>query len=724
MLTSLRAALFGAALLLPLAVLAQTRTLTMKEAVLGGANRELLPATLANLAFAESGGNLLYREKTGTEDLLYIADPLEPSKRQSFSLQRLNGFLAQGKHPELKRWPAMRVDARGKMVFQQGSSYFEVDEKGQKVNLLYTLPDDADNPDEDAPTHHLAYTLRNALWIARPGQPALQVATDADSNIIYGSSKVHRNEFGITKGTFWSPDGNQLAFYRLDQRMVTDYPIVSVQTRPASATLIKYPMAGNASHQATVGVFNIATGKTTYLQTTGDPEHYLTNIAWNPQGTEVYIAELNRDQNHMWLRAYSAATGQLERTLFEETSPQYTEPQHAPLFVKGNPKQLVWQSERDGYNHLYLYDTQGQLLRQLTLGNWVVTDVLGFDNKNNIIYQSTAQSPLQRHIFRLPVSGKGQAVLLTPGAGTHTGELSANGIFLTDSWSSITVPRTVRVVGVQSGKVLRTLLASANPTAGIAMGQMRMFTMKAADGQTDLWCRMILPPAFDSTRKYPTVTYLYNGPHVQLITNSWLGGANLWMHLMAQKGYIVFTVDGRGSGNRGAAFERATFRNLGTEEMRDQLQARNWLANRPYVDSTRMGIHGWSFGGFMTTTLMTRTPWAYKVGVGGGPVIDWKYYEIMYTERYMDRPQDNPNGYSTAELTQYVGRLRGKLLLIHGTVDDVVVWQNSLNYVKAAVDKGVQLDYFVYPGHPHNVLGPDRVHLMQKVTDYFDTFLK
>jgi dipeptidyl-peptidase-4 len=531
---------------------------------------------------------------------------------------------------------------------------------------------------------------------------------------------AHRSEFGITKGTFWSPKGSRLAYYRMDQTMVTDYPIVDVSVTPAREKAIKYPMAGDKSHQVTVGVYDLSTRKTVFLQTGEPREQYLTNLAWSPDERFIYLAVLNRGQNQMQLNQYDAATGAFIKTLFEEKNDKYVEPQHPLQFVPGHPDQFVWRSQRDGFEHLYLYSTSGQLLRQLTKGSWLVTDVLGFTAQGQeIVYAGTAESPLERHIYAVSLKG-GQPRRISQGTGTHAATLSPSGKYILDSFSSSTTPRTIRVIGVADGKPKQTLLTAPNPLVGYSLGETKLFPIKSADGQTDLYCRLITPPNFDPTKKYPAVVYLYGGPHVQLVTESWLGGSNLWMQLMAQKGYVVFTLDSRGSGNRGRAFEQATFRQLGTAEMADQLKGVDYLKSQPFVDPARLGIHGWSFGGFMTTTMMTRSPGTFKVGVGGGPVIDWRMYEVMYTERYMDTPQENPEGYKTANLLNYVDKLQGKLLLIHGTVDDVVVWQHSLDYLKKAVDQGVQLDYFVYPGHPHNVQGKDRVHLYNKITQYFD----
>lgn len=273
------------------------------------------------------------------------------------------------------------------------------------------------------------------------------------------------------------------------------------------------------------------------------------------------------------------------------------------------------------------------------------------------------------------------------------------------------------------GADLAILLNSINPLREYQACSIKLLKIKANDGKTLLNSRMILPPQFDSTKKYPVIVYVYGGPHAQMVSNNWLAGGDMWLYYMAQQGYITFTLDNRGSANRGLEFENATFRNLGKTETEDQLSGVAYLKSLPYVNKDRLGVFGWSFGGFMSTTLMTKTPDVFKVGVAGGPVIDWRFYEIMYTERYMDTPQENPEGYAAADLKNYAKNLKGKLLLIHGTNDNVVLWQHTLGYLKQCVEDGVLVDYFVYPGHEHNVLGPDRVHLMKKISQYFKDFL-
>jgi dipeptidyl-peptidase-4 len=528
---------------------------------------------------------------------------------------------------------------------------------------------------------------------------------------------VHRDEFGIHKGLYWSPNGNALAFYKMDQTDVTDYPIVDWSVYPAQNKNIKYPMAGNKSHYVTLHVYNLKSGKTTAINTTGPKDQYLTNVSWSPDEKKIYIAILNREQNFCQLNEYDVESGNLTKTLFEERDEKYVEPLNPMLFVKGNSKQFIWQSRKDGFSHLYLYNIDGSLVKQLSKGNWEVKSVQGFDDKGeNIFFHANEQSPVNQDFYSINLKS-GKQTRLTSGNGFHTVSLNKDGTYALDNFSSCHTPREYSMINTHSLKSV-LLFKAENPIKEYQLGTWKLFNIKNSEG-TDLFCRMFKPVNFDSTKKYPVLVYLYNGPHSQMVTNTWMAGGELWYQYMAEKGFIVFTLDGRGTSFRGKVFEQAIHRQLGTVEMEDQLKGIEYLKSLPYADATRLGVHGWSYGGFMTASLMSRNPGVFKVGVCGGPVIDWSYYEIMYGERYMDAPQENKEGYEKNNLLNHVDKLKGKLLMIHGAQDNVVVWQHSIMYQKRAVDKGVQLDYYVYPGHEHNVLGKDRAHLMEKVTNYF-----
>lgn len=575
-----------------------------------------------------------------------------------------------------------------------------------------------------------AFSRDNNLWIRLEDGTERQLTEDGSTDIVYGRS-VHRNEFGITKGTFFSPDGNRLAFYRMDQSMVTDYPQVNTFGRIAVCEPDKYPMAGMKSHEVTIGVHDIKTAKTVFLNVGNPADRYFTNVAWSPDGNRIYVYELNRAQDKATLDEYDAVTGEKLRTVDSEEDGKYVEPQHPVVFVPWDDNRFVAWSRKDGYWHLYLYDSEaGRCVRQLTKGAWEVLGVLGFCKEtNSIIIQANRDSHLQNNIYAANLSS-GVMASLDNGKGVHAAMLSESGRFIIDKWSEPDVPRAFCMTDVaasvrkKGGTVQRKLFESRNPWDGYAVPQFSSGTLMAADDTTILHWRMVLPPDFTPQKKYPAVVYVYGGPHAHMVEASWHWGSRGWETYMAQNGYIVFVLDGRGSENRGKAFEQVTFRRLGQEEMRDQMRGVDYLRSLPYVDADRLGVHGWSYGGFMTISLMTNYPDVFKVGVAGGPVIDWKWYEVMYGERYMDTPEENVDGYAETSLLAKAKNLKGKLQLIIGMNDPVVVPQHALQFIDACNNAGVYPDFYVYPGEGHNMSGHLSVHLHERITTYFNDFLK
>ena len=568
----------------------------------------------------------------------------------------------------------------------------------------------------------LAFTRDNQLFVRDAEGNETQLTTDGSRDIVYGEA-VHRNEFGIMEGLFWSPDGQRLAFYRMDQSMVTDYPQVNIDSRVAEMEPDKYPMAGMTSHKVTVGIYDLLTSETVCLQA-GDPtDRYFTNIAWSPDSKTIYLQELNRDQNDCRLVSYNAENGRLISELYRETSPKYVEPLNPIIFLPWDHTKFILQSEKDGFNHLYLFNIKGEMLKQLTSGSWVVMDVLGFNEKaKSVVIASNERHPLQRNLFAVDIKS-GKRTLLDNGEGVHRGMLSANGSQLYDTYSTPLIPRAYALTTTQKPKP-EVLFTSPDPWEGYQVPIFESGSLKAADGTTDLYWRMVKPADFDPAKKYPTVVYVYGGPHAHNVEASWHWYSRSWETYMAQKGFIVFILDNRGSENRGRDFEQATFRQLGQVEMQDQLKGVEYLKSLPYVDADRLGVHGWSFGGFMTISLMTNYPDVFKVGVAGGPVIDWKWYEVMYGERYMDTPEANPEGYTKSSLIDKAKNLRGKLQIIIGYNDPTVVPQHALSFLKACIEAGTQPDFFVYPGEGHNMMGHNSVHLHERITQYFEDYLK
>lgn len=615
------------------------------------------------------------------------------------------------------------------------------------INMFRIKEENATNFDFCKENGYLAYTAGDHLYIIREGEIATAVnpeetKEETSNNIIYGQA-VHRNEFGITKGTFWSPNGSFLAFYRMDQSMVTDYPQVNTTTRIATLVPDKYPMAGTVSHKVTIGIYNIETGKIIYLQA-GDPtDRYFTNISWSPDEKNIYVIELNRDQNHAQLVQYNAETGEKQAILYEEKHSKYVEPQHPIVFLPWDNTKFIYWSQRDGYHHLYLMNTQKpqqgkweigkdtddtycEYLQTtpLTQGDWLVQQILGFNTaKKEIIISSTEISPLQTNIFSLNIKNKKRSLIGNEN-GMHSALLSKDGTYLIDYFTSNEVPREINILPTNGNKGVNLLTATDPMKEQYNLPEISIGTLKAADGKTDLYYRLIKPVNFDPNKKYPAIIYVYGGPHAQMIHNTRFYDARGWDLYMAQQGYVMLTVDGRGSDNRGLLFENCTFRELGTEEMKDQVEGAKFLQSLPYVDDQKIGVHGWSFGGFMTTNLMLTYPNIFKVGVAGGPVIDWQFYEIMYGERYMDMPQTNPEGYKNSNLRNKAGNLKGRLEIIIGGMDPTCVPQHTITFLRACIDAGTHPDLFIYPEDGHNMVGHDRVHLHEHITRYFIDHLK
>ena len=631
-----------------------------------------------------------------------------------------------------KQMTPERIDARwygNDLILNEKDSYFRYDlATGKKV-----AADKPANKAEKAPEGFRVLEWNEAgkawallkddnLYVKAQNGELHQLSTDGSREIVYGQS-VHRNEFGIYKGTFFSPDGKQLAFYRMDQSMVTDYPQVNTFERVAAYAPDKYPMAGMTSHKVTIGIADVATGATRYLDLGDVTDRYFTNIAWSPDGSTLYLIEVNRDQTDASLDAYDVASGKKIKTLYSEHNDRYVEPLHPIQFLPWDSSKFIYWSQQDGFMHLYLMDTQGNIVRQLTKGNWVVDGIVGFNAKaKSVIYVSNEINPLQMNIFSVDVA-KGTRRQLDNGLGVHSATLSADGSYLLDSWSEPDVPRAYAITNTRTGKSVE-IHRSADPWQGYQVPIFESGSIKAADGVTDLYWRMVKPADFNPAKKYPTVVYVYGGPHAHNVAASWHWMSRSWETYMAQKGFIVYILDNRGSENRGLAFEQATFRQLGQIEMQDQMKGVEYLKTLPYVDASRLGVHGWSFGGFMTISLMTNYPDVFKVGVAGGPVIDWKWYEVMYGERYMDTPQTNPEGYEKTSLLNRAKDLKGRLLVITGMNDNTVVPQHCLMFLNACAEADTYPDFLAYPGEEHNMRGHKSVHLHEKITRYFEDYLK
>jgi dipeptidyl-peptidase-4 len=557
------------------------------------------------------------------------------------------------------------------------------------------------------------------------GYKPILLCPDTGKNIVFGES-VHRSEWGINEGQYISPKGNYIAFYRMDESMVEDYPLVNTTTPIATVENMKYPMAGRTSHQVKVGIFDVAKSVQAdkpvyhYINTDLSDGEFLTNVTFSPDEKYLYISHLNREQNHSKLIRYDLQTGNKVKVLIEERDNRYVEPCDRMIFLKDN--NFLWISETDGWRHLYLYDFNGNLIRKVVDGRFDIVDVEGLDAKEQYVYFTIAptEKPVNQYVCKAALKDS-KVTRIAATDGTHTPIFNDSKNYFIDYFTNVSTPRVISVVNNQ-GKTMKELKNCKNPYADCALGTTKIFPILNKEGDS-LWCRLITPPNMDPTKKYPCLIYVYGGPHSQLVTNSFMSGG-VFLEYMAEQGYVVFTLDNRGTQNRGADFEKCIHRNLGVKEVEDQMCGVEYLKKLPYVDAERIGLDGWSYGGFMTLSLITEHPEAFRAASCGGPVVNWAWYEVMYGERYMDTPQENPDGYEHANIIPKIKNVKCPLLVMHGCQDHTVVWQHTLELMRQAVTDGIEIEYFPYTAHDHNVMGVERVHLWNKLLRFHNQNLK
>ena len=707
------------ALIISVSMSAQDKLFTLEDLNFGGKNYANLRPQ--NMWLTWWGEKLI---QTDVEEC-YTIDTRTGKKSLLFTLEDINKMAGSNDDSYVRHLMNARFPYPDKPIVALGNrkAFILLDFETKNIVWQDSISGQEAN-DWNSVSRATAYVEDNQLYVVDGEGKKHQLSADGSRDIVYGQS-VHRNEFGIRKGTFWSPKGNRLAFYRMDQSMVTDYPQVDIFPRSASYEPDKYPMAGMTSHKVTVGVYDVKADKTIYLQA-GDPtDRYFTNIAWSPDEKTIYMFELNRKQNDCRLVSYDAESGEKIAELYHETSDKYVEPQNPIQFLPWDETKFIMQSQKDGYNHLYLFDVSGKELKQITSGKWVVLNVVGFNTKTkSILILSNETHPMNSNLYTVNIKN-GKRRLLGKGIGVaQSAQPSTSGQMVALKLSSYNHPRFIDIINTNGMGKVTELLDAEDPWKEYQQPIYESGSIKAADGTTDLYFRMVKPHNFDPNKKYPTVVYVYGGPHAHNVDASWHYASRSWETYMAQKGYIVFILDNRGSENRGRDFEQATFHQLGQIEMQDQMTGVEYLKKQPYVDMNRLGVHGWSFGGFMTISLMTNYPDIFKVGVAGGPVIDWKWYEVMYGERYMGTPQGNPDGYAKTSLIDKAKNLKGKLQIITGYNDNTVVPQHCLSFLDACIKAGTQPDFFAYPGEEHNMRGHASVHLHERITQYFEDYLK
>ncbi len=622
--------------------------------------------------------------------------------------------------------------------FVQNGQLYHLHLASKKLSRGLKIPGTAEASTWAKGDVYAAYSEDKNVFVKKPDGSTFQVTEGGYEFLTHGLS-VSRVEFGITDGMWWDPTGRRLAFYREDLRPIEESPLIDWKSRPAQNIKARYPMAGRPGSIVTVGVYDTRNDRVTWLKTDTSVDQYLTNVTWDPKGETLYIAHVNRGQNTMDLKTWDAKTGAFKAKLFTEKDEQWIEPEHGPMFLPNDTGDFLWFSYRGGFHNLYLCSNQGSFMQRVTNGDWDVSAFQGFSDDGKLIYYLGAgETPTESHLFSSPLmpesaltklrQGDNQHIhvvkelpkKLTAGGGQHDAKISPGGRYVLDSHSQLNQSVKVEIINLDTNKSV-VIQRTKNPWDKYRHGHEELFTTKAQDGST-LYGHIILPPDLDESKKYPVLLYVYGGPHAQLVKDEFGGGAGFsspWFHYMANQGIIVMRIDGHGTPQRGIEFMQAIHRKMGTIEIQDQIAGLEYLFKRPYVDRNRVGVHGWSYGGFMTLSLMTRAGDYFKCGISGAPVTDWSYYETGYGERYMDTPEENPEGYKEAMPANHLNGLKGRLLVVQGSSDVTVVWQHTIAFLSACIEQDKPVEYMTYPGQPHGLRGPNRWHFYQKMTKFF-----
>lgn len=583
---------------------------------------------------------------------------------------------------------------------------------GQPVSFATFSPDGS----------RIAYMHKNDLYcLVFATNTTERITKDGEWNKIIngGTDWVYEEEFAFTRAFFWSPDSKKLAFYRFDESKVREFSMDMYGDLYPNAYKFKYPKAGEANAEIEVYLHDLTTGKKVKADIGGVRDQYIPRMNWTKSSSQLAVMRMNRLQNLVEVLLVDANTGS-SKVILSETEETYVEqPSDKTWIFLDNGKEFLWQSESNGYNHVYLYNLDGQRVRAVTSGNFDVTDIAAIDEKKGLLYyMSTEDSPMERHLYEIDLEGK-KKKRLTKTAGWHDITFSSANNYYMDSHSSAMDPGAAALYD-RKGKEVHVLADNKKlrtTMADYALGGTEFFSFKAGSETLNGW--MIKPPNFDAGKKYPVLMHVYGGPGSQTVKNQWGGFNYFWHQLLAEQGYIIVSIDNRGTGGRGEAFKKVTYGQLGKYEAEDQIAGAKYLGTLPYVDANRIGIWGWSFGGYMTSLCLTKGGGVFKMGIAVAPVTSWRYYDTIYTERYLKTPQLNPSGYDDNSPIRFASSLQGKYLLVHGTADDNVHFQNSLEWTDALVKANKQFDMAFYPNKNHGIYGgTTRLHLYRKMTDF------
>lgn len=571
---------------------------------------------------------------------------------------------------------------------------------------------------------HVSFTRDNNLFVvALSGMEEITATSTGKLNeLIHGSTDwVYEEEFGFTTAYAWSPDNRRIAYLSFDERLVPEFNMQLWKGLYPKDYRYKYPKAGEPNAIVTASIFDLASGGTLPVAIPLDTEHYLPRLSWTNDPEVISIRKMNRLQNTLEILHVQASTG-MYSVVFQEKSPTYLDV-FDDLYYLRNGKGFLYSSERSGYRHLYHYTMQGKLVRAVTEGAWEIDDVAGVDEVGGwVYYTSTEQSSLGRQFYAVSLRGKGKKVLSAE-PGSHTVSLSNDFTYYLNYHSTIQQPVTVSLRDTRTGKTVKVLednKALSEKLKALPLGKVTFEEVPGADG-TMLNSYRIYPPDFNPDTRYPVLMHVYGGPGSQQVRDQWLGSNYLWHHLLAQKGYIIVVADNRGTGGKGEKFKKMTYRTLGKLETDDQISVARYLGKLPYVESTRIGIWGWSYGGYMSSLSLMIGADYFKAAISVAPVTNWRLYDSIYTERFLGLPDDNAEGYDQYSPQTHAAKLKGKLLLVHGTGDDNVHFQNAVQLTDALIQSGKQFDSFYYPDRNHGIYGGNtRLHLYTMMTQWLE----
>jgi dipeptidyl-peptidase 4 len=683
------------------------------------------------LEWTPDGGGLSYFETKGSgkegKTELWMMDAGSGERRLLVAADKLETILpadtsrptqATGlgrRAPSQYQWAP---DGAG-ILFEGPTALAWLDLKTQTGRTLVSGKAALADPKVSPNGRYVSFVRDHNLWLVCVADGKERAVTQGGTEEIRKGELdwVYPEELDIKTAYWWAPDSSAVAYLEMDERKVTQYPLVDFSSPTGEAEMERYPVAGGANPIVRVFVVSLSGGEPRAMDTGAETDIYIPRVNWLTDSKQLAIQRLNRAQTRLDLLIVDTATGKT-RTVLTENDSNWINLSDDLEFLKDG-KRFLWSSERSGYRHLYLFDVEGKQLAQLTKGNWEVSAVDAVDETKGFVYfTATENSPLERQLYRVGLDGTGFA-RLTKDAGTHAAIFAPNATAFYDTYSNAATPQRQDLCRADGSRIAAINENKVAELGDYHLSPMEFLTVKSRDG-VSLNASIVKPPDFNPQKKYPVLVHTYGGPHAQVVRNGW-GGANfLWHQLMAQKGYIIFSLDNRGSAGRGHAFETPLHFRIGAQELSDQRDGVQYLKSLPYVDPNRIGIWGWSYGGHMTLHAMFEAGEDFKAGFAGGPVTDWRYYDTIYTERYLGLPQKNEKGYQDSSPVKYAAQLKGKLLIAHGTGDDNVHYANTLSVINDLIEAGKYAEVLAFPGRGHGASDPPaRRVLMQRVTQFF-----